>query len=108
MKILDIDHNIDNQPSEIKDGINNQPSSVRDRKISDATKFKFRDANSNEIKELNYLVDYINNSIEKYIEYIFVHTRSTKHGKLIYKNYNFSNYTNLWLLVKKYLKENYQ
>ena len=71
MKILDIDHNIDNQPSEIKDGINNQPSSVRDRKISDATKFKFRDANSNEIKELNYLVDYINNSIEKYIEGIY-------------------------------------
>ena len=31
-------------------------------------KFKFKDANCNEIKELNYLVDYIDNNIEKYIE----------------------------------------
>ena len=31
-------------------------------------KIKFRDAKGNEIKELNYLVDYIDNSIEKYIE----------------------------------------
>ena len=31
-------------------------------------KFKFKDANGNEIKELNYLVDYIDNNIEKYIE----------------------------------------
>ena len=31
-------------------------------------KFKFRDANDNEIKQLNYLVEYIDSSIEKYIE----------------------------------------
>ena len=65
--------------------------------------FKFRDANSNEIKELNYLVDYIDNSIEKYIEgkKFFVQTRSTKDGKSVYKNYNFSDYTDLWSLEKK-------
>ena len=31
-------------------------------------KIKFRDANDNEIKQLNYLVEYIDSSIEKYIE----------------------------------------
>ena len=66
-------------------------------------KIKFRDANGNEIKELNYLVDYIDNSIEKYIirKNFSVQTRSTKDGKSIYKNYNFSDYTDLWSLVKK-------
>ena len=61
-------------------------------------KIKFRDANGNEIKELNYLVDYIDNSIEKYIirKNFSVQTRSTKDGKSIYKNYKY-----LWSLVKK-------
>ena len=63
-----IENNIGNQPSAIKDGINNQPLSIRDRKISDTKKIKFRAAKGNEIKELNYLVDYINNRIEKYIK----------------------------------------
>ena len=80
--------------------------SIKDQKISDTNKFKFRDANGNEIKELNYLVDYIENSIEKYIEgkNFSTQTRSTKDRKPIYKNYNFSDYTNLWSLVKKILK----
>ena len=66
-------------------------------------KFKFRDANGNEIKELNYLVDYIANSIEKYIEgkNFSVQTKSTKNGKPVQKNYNFSDYIDLWSLVKK-------
>ena len=67
-QLIAIKNNIDNQPSAIKDRINNQPPSIKDRKISDTKEFKFRDANGNEIKELNYLVDYIDNSIEKYIE----------------------------------------
>ena len=77
--------------------------SIKDRKISDTKKFKFIDANGNEIKEINYLVDYIENSIEKYIEgkHFSVQTRSTKNGRPIYKNYNFSDCTNLWSLVKK-------
>ena len=50
-------------------------------------KFKFRDANGNEIKELNYLVDYIDNSIEKYIEgkEFSVQTQSTKDEKNVEK-----------------------
>ena len=53
-------------------------------------KIKFTDVNRNEIKELNYLVEYIDNSIEKYIEgkNFSIQTRSTKDGKPIYKNYN--------------------
>ena len=79
-------------------------------KIKKIINIKKTDANGNEIKELNYLVDYIDDSIEKYIEgKIFsIQTRSTKDGKPIYKNYNFSDYTDLWSLVKKYLKKNYQ
>ena len=105
-----IEYNIDNQPPAINDGINNQPLSIKGQEISDTKKFKFRDANGNEIKELNYLVDYIDNNIEKYIEgkKFSIQTRSTKDGKAAYKNYIFSDYTNLWSLVKKYLKENYQ
>ena len=66
-------------------------------------KIKFRDANGNEIKEINYLINYIDNSIEKYIKEkkFSVQTRSTKDGKNIYKNYNFSDYTDLWSFVKK-------
>ena len=84
-------------------GSNNQPRSIKDRKISDTKKIQFRDTNGNEIKELNYLVDYIDNSIEKYIirKIFSVQTRSTKDGKSIYKNYNVSDYTDLWSLVKK-------
>ena len=63
-----IENNIGNQPPAIKDGINNQPLAIEGQRISDTKKFKFTDANGNEIKELNYLVDYIDNSIEKYIE----------------------------------------
>ena len=105
-----IENNIDNQPPAIKNGINNQPLSINDRKIRDTKKFKFRDANGSEIKELNYLVDYIDNSIGKYIirKTFSAQTRSTRDGKPVYKNYNFSDYTDLWSLVKKYLKENYQ
>ena len=105
-----IENNIGNQPTAIKDGINNQPLSIKGRKISDTKKFKFRDANGNEIKELDYLVDYIDNSIEKYIirKNVSIQTRSTRDGKTVYKNYDFSNYTDLWSLVKKYLKENFQ
>ena len=65
-QLITIENNIGNQPA-MKDGFNNQPPSIKDRKISDK-KFKFRDANGNKIKELNYLVDYIDDSIEKYIE----------------------------------------
>ena len=108
-QLIAVENNIDNQPL-IKDGINNQPPSIKDRKISDTKKFKFRDANGNEIKKLNYLVDYTEDSIEKYIEgkNFPVQTRRTKDGKPIYNNYNFSDYTDLRSLVKKYLKENYQ
>ena len=63
-----IENNIGNQPPAIKDGINNQPLPIKGQKISDTKKFKFRDAKGNEIKELNYLVDYIDNSIKKYVE----------------------------------------
>ena len=70
-------------------------------------KIKLREAKGNEIKELNYLVDYIDNSIEKYIE-VNIQAISTRDGKPVEKNHNFSNYTDLWLPVKKYLKENYQ
>ena len=96
-QLIAIENNISNQPS-IKDGINN-----KDQKISNTKKIKFRDANRNEIKELNYLVDYIDDSIEKYIEgkNFSIQIRSTKDGKPIYKNYNFSDYTDLWSLVKK-------
>ena len=102
-QLIAIENNIYNQSPAIKDGINNQPLSIKDRKISDIKKFKFRDANGNEIKELNYLVDYINNSIEKYIirKIFSVQTRSTRDGKSVYKNYNFSDYTDLWSLAKK-------
>ena len=98
-----IENNIGNQPPAIKDRINNQPLSIKDRKISDTKKFKFRDANGNETKDLNYLVDYIYNSMEKYIirKNVSVQTRSTRDGKSVYKNHNFSDYTDLWLLVKK-------
>ena len=56
----------------------------------------------NEIKELNYLVDYIEDNIEKYIEgkKFSIQTSTTRNGKHIYKNYNFGDYTNLWSLVK--------
>ena len=105
-KLIAIENNISNQPS-IKDGINNQPLSIKDRKISDTKKFQFRDANGNKIKELNKLVDYVENSIEKYIEgkHFSVQTSSTKNGTPIYKDYNFSDYTNLWSLVKKKYSE---
>ena len=104
-----IENNIGNQPPAIKDGINNQPLAIKGPKISDTKKFKFRDAKGNEIKELNYLVDYIDNSIEKYIEgkNFSAHAKSTRNGKSVEKNYNFSDYADLWSLVKKYLKENY-
>ena len=41
---------------------------LKEEKLVIHKKFKFRDTNDNEIKELNYLVEYIDNSIEKYIE----------------------------------------
>ena len=55
------------------------------------------------MNELNYLVDYIDNSIEKYIKENFfsTQTKSTKDGKPVEKNYNFNDYTDLWSLVKK-------
>ena len=62
-----IENNIGNQPPAIKDEINNQPGSIKYWKISDTKKFEFRNAIGNEIKVLNYLEDYIDNSIEKYI-----------------------------------------
>ena len=98
-----IKNNIGNQPPAIKNGINNQPLPIKDRKISDTKKFKFRDVKGNEIKELNYLVDYIDNSIEKYIEgkNFSVQTKSTRNGKSVEKNYNFSDNTDLRSLVKK-------
>ena len=97
-----IENNIDNQPPAIKDGINNQPLSIQDRKLVVQKNFKFRDANGNEIKELNYL-DYIDNSVAKYIirKNFSVQKRSTRDGKPVCKNYNFSDYTDLWSLVKK-------
>ena len=108
--LIAIENNIGNQPPAIKDRINNQTLSTKDKKISNTKKIKFRDANGNEIKKLNYLVDYIDDSIEKYIEgkSFSVETKSTKDGKSIYKNYIFTDYINLWSLVKKNLKENYQ
>ena len=77
--------------------------SIKDKKISNTKKFKFRYANVNEIKELSYLVDDIEDSIEKYIEgkISSIQTSTTRDGKHIYKNYNFSDYTNLWSLIKK-------
>ena len=104
-QLIAIENNIGNQPA-IKDGINKQPPSIKDQKISDTKKFKFRDANGNETKELNYLVDYIDNSIENYIEgnNFPIQIKSTKDGKSIYKNYNLSDYTDLWSLVKKILE----
>ena len=109
-QLIAIENNTGNQPPEIKDGINNQPLSIKGQKISDTKKFKFRDANGNEIKELNYLIDHIENSIEKYIERknFSIQTRSTNDGKNVYKNYNFSDYTDLRSLQKKYWKKNYQ
>ena len=100
-QLIAIENNIGNQPA-IKDGINNQPS-IKDQKISDTKKFKFRDANGNKIKELNYLIDYIENSIEIYIEgKIFsIQARSKKAEIPVYKYYNFSDYSDLWSLVKK-------
>ena len=38
------------------------------KKISNTKKFKFRDANGNEIKELNYLVDFIEDNIENILK----------------------------------------
>ena len=63
-------------------------------------KIKFRDANGNEIQELNHLVDYIGSSIEKYIigKFFSIETRSTRDGKPVEKNHGFSNYTDLWSL----------
>ena len=102
-RLKNIEDKTDNQLIAIERNIGNQPTAIEDRKISDAKKFKFRDANGNEKKELNYLLDYIESSIEKYIEgkMFSIQTRSTKDGKTIYKNYNFSDYTDLWSLVKK-------
>ena len=82
-----IENNIVNQPPAIEDGSNNQPLSIKGRKISDIKKFKFRDANGNEIKELNSLVDYIDNSIEKYMEgkKFSVQTKSTKNMESLFK-----------------------
>ena len=80
--------------------MNNQPPSIKDQKIRDTKKFKFRDANSNEIKELNYLVDYIENSIKKYIEGKNFSIQ-TKDRKPVYRNYQLTDYKNLWSLVKK-------
>ena len=95
------ENNIDNQPPAIKDGINNQPLPIKGQKISDTKKIRdereFRDAKGNEIKELNYLVHYIHNSIGN----ISAQTNSTRNGKFVEKNYNFSDYTDLWPLVKK-------
>ena len=54
------------------------------------------------------MVDYIeNSSIEKYIEgkNFSIQTRSTKDGKSIYKNYSFSDYTDLWSLEKEISEE---
>ena len=101
-QLIAIENNIGNQPT-IKDGINNKPLPIKGQKISITKKFKFRDASGNEIKELNYLVDYIEDSIEKYIEgkNFSIQTSSTKDGKPIYKDYNLSDDTNLWSLVKK-------
>ena len=53
-QLIAIENN-NNQPA-IKDGINNQPPSIKNRKISYAKANEFRDANGNEIKELNYLI----------------------------------------------------
>ena len=80
-----IENNIGNQPPAIKDGINNQPLPIKGRKISDTKKFMLRDAKGNEIKELNYLVDYIDNSIEKYIKEkkFSVQTKSARNGKSV-------------------------
>ena len=96
-----IENNIVNQPPAIKDGINNQPLPIKGRKISDTK--KFRNRKGNEIKELNYFVDYIDNSIEKYIEgkSFSVQTKSTRNGKSVQKIYSFSDYIDLWSLVKK-------
>ena len=60
-------------------------------------KFKFTDAKGNEIKNLNYLVDYIDNSIKKYVEgkNFSIQTKPTRNGKFAEKNYNFSDYTDL-------------
>ena len=101
-QLLAIENNIGNQPPS-KYEINNQPLSIKGQKISYTKKFKFRDANGNEIKELIYLVGYIDNNIEKYIEgkKFSVQTRPTKNEKSVYMNYNFSDYTDLWSLVKK-------
>ena len=54
-------------------------------------------------KELDYLVDYIDNSIKKYVEgkNFSVQTKSTKKGKSVDKNYSFSDYADLWSLVKE-------
>ena len=79
---------------------------LKDEKSVIQKKFKFRDAKGNEIKELNYLVDYIDNSIKKYVEgkSFSVQTKSTKKGKPVDKNYSYR----LVVACKKYLKEHYQ
>ena len=63
-----IENNNDNQPPAIKDGINNQPLPIKGRKISDTKKLSLEMQRVMKLKELNSLVDYINNSIRKYIE----------------------------------------
>ena len=55
-QLIAIENNIGNQQSTIKDGINNQPLSIKGRKISNTKKFKFRDANGNEIITLKNIL----------------------------------------------------
>ena len=107
-QLLAIENNIGNQPA-IKDGINNQPPSIKDRK-SNTKKFKFIDANGDEIKELHFLVDYIENSIEKYIEgKIFsIKQGQQKMESLFIKIIALVIIQTCGHLKKKYLKKNYQ
>ena len=95
MKIIFV---INHQQLRVRSTINH--CQLKIQKLVIQKHFKFRNAKGNEIKELNYLVDYIDSSIEKYIEGkdFSVQARSTKDGKSVY---NFSDYTDLWSLVKE-------
>ena len=96
----------------IEDGTNNQPLATEDQKkqsskISDGMKKnEFRDKQGRIIKELNPLIDYIEDNIKKYIEgkRYYLETKTTKKRKGINKEYDFTDYIDLFNFTKKILE----